>query len=285
MSITLTNAFDALTRVKKNIGNVTLESKLEWANTVNDTIYNEILKIYPEKYITDFTLNIESGTAAYTAPTDIKVMDIFKTGIFKTQDGDTYGLLSYDAQSGAFTVGDTVTGASSSATGVISEDHDAGTTGYLILTSVTGTFEDNEAITDTTTGAAVTNGTLTAYDHWEQPLSVTNFGSTRLGWWYDGTNYNITPEPEDDDVYVNRYIPQLSDFTALTESFVNIPNAGGKYLKLIKALLLVEYAIFDKDAAEEQIADQRAQILMKEFFSEINIQPQTFQMNINNLNY
>jgi len=66
--------------------------------------------------------------------------------------------LAYDAQTGNFTEGLTVTGTTSGATGLIIKDTDAGTTGTLILANVTGTFQDNEAITDTSTGAAVANG-------------------------------------------------------------------------------------------------------------------------------
>jgi hypothetical protein len=70
--------------------------------------------------------------------------------------------LAYDGQSGNFTVGDTVTGGSSGATGTILIDRDAGTSGVLILSDVSGTFTDNEALADEHTGAALANGTQTA---------------------------------------------------------------------------------------------------------------------------
>lgn len=68
-------------------------------------------------------------------------------------------VLKYDTQTGAFTVGLVVTGGTSGATGTIVEilDND-GTSGSLILSGVSGTFEDNEAITDSSTGAALANG-------------------------------------------------------------------------------------------------------------------------------
>ena len=68
--------------------------------------------------------------------------------------------LAYDGQSANFTVGKTLTGASSGATGVIVADTDGGATGTLVLKNVEGTFLDNEAITDnnTTPGVAVANG-------------------------------------------------------------------------------------------------------------------------------
>ena len=70
----------------------------------------------------------------------------------------TSAYLAYDGQSGNFTVGQVVTGTTSAATGTIAADTDAGTTGVLSLTGITGVFVDNEAITDPVTGAAVVNG-------------------------------------------------------------------------------------------------------------------------------
>lgn len=69
--------------------------------------------------------------------------------------------LSYDAQTGNFTIGLTATGTTSGATGLIVNDVDGGTTGTLELVDITGTFQDDEPITDTDTGAAVINGTTT----------------------------------------------------------------------------------------------------------------------------
>lgn len=68
--------------------------------------------------------------------------------------------LAYDGQTGNFTAGLKVTGGTSGATGYIVSDTDGGTTGTLVLKDVRGTFADNEALTDTSTGAAVVNGTL-----------------------------------------------------------------------------------------------------------------------------
>jgi len=69
--------------------------------------------------------------------------------------------IAYDAQTANFTVGETLTGASSGATGVIIADADAGTTGTLSLVQIQGTFIDNEIITDSATGSARVNGTIT----------------------------------------------------------------------------------------------------------------------------
>ena len=69
--------------------------------------------------------------------------------------------LNYDAESAPFTQGETLTGGTSGATGIIVKVIDGGTTGTLWLDSVTGTFQDNEAITDGGTGSATADGVTT----------------------------------------------------------------------------------------------------------------------------
>ena len=86
----------------------------------------------------------------------------------------TYGTLAYDAQSANFTAGLKVTGGTSSATGYIETDTDAGSTGTLLLSNVSGTFQDNEAITDSSTGAATVNGILTSITTFALPLDISN---------------------------------------------------------------------------------------------------------------
>lgn len=81
------------------------------------------------------------------------------TTFFPNADGGAW-LLSYDALTAPFTLGDTVTGGTSGATGVILAIHETtATTGYLILGSLaTPPFVDNELITDVGGGSADTVG-------------------------------------------------------------------------------------------------------------------------------
>ena len=68
--------------------------------------------------------------------------------------------LAYDGQGATnFTVGSTLEGGTSDATGVIFSDTDAGATGTLELANVSGIFVTNETITDDETGSATSNGT------------------------------------------------------------------------------------------------------------------------------
>ena len=68
--------------------------------------------------------------------------------------------LAYKTKTVAFTVGATVTGATSKATGLIVVNTDGGATGTLKVINVIGTFQANEALTDGSGGAAVVSGSL-----------------------------------------------------------------------------------------------------------------------------
>lgn len=65
--------------------------------------------------------------------------------------------MPYDAQSTTFVEGETINGQTSGATAVIVSDHDAGSTGALILKEITGTFIDNENLRSGVTVRAISN--------------------------------------------------------------------------------------------------------------------------------
>lgn len=71
-------------------------------------------------------------------------------------------VLNYDAQSANFTVGSILTGGTSGAKALVVADSDSGTSGTLKLILISGTFQDNETITDAAGGSATSNGTLTS---------------------------------------------------------------------------------------------------------------------------
>lgn len=66
--------------------------------------------------------------------------------------------LLFDGGTGEFTKGLTVSGATSKATAVIDKVSGTVASGYLVLKNITGTFQNDEVLTDTATGAAVANG-------------------------------------------------------------------------------------------------------------------------------
>jgi hypothetical protein len=72
----------------------------------------------------------------------------------------TASAIQYDAETSAFTAGQTLTGGTSGATATIDKVIDNGTTGILIVSGVSGTFQDNETITDGGSGSATSNGAV-----------------------------------------------------------------------------------------------------------------------------
>jgi len=77
--------------------------------------------------------------------------------------GANIATLGFDAETSAFAIGETLTGGTSSATATIQGiKKTSATAGTLYLSGVTGTFQDNETITDGATGSATADGTLTA---------------------------------------------------------------------------------------------------------------------------
>jgi len=66
-------------------------------------------------------------------------------------------LIDYDDQVTGFTVGQTLTGTTSGATGVILANANGGTTGTLSLIDVSGKFLDNEYLSDGAGGYATAN--------------------------------------------------------------------------------------------------------------------------------
>jgi hypothetical protein len=117
--------------------------------------------------------------------------------------------LAFDAQTANFTVGQTLTGGTSGATGTISAQVDSGATGTLTLKNITGTFQDNEIITDGLGGSATANGTVTGKTDVSRygPLDATP--AFQNAWW---TGLNLTP---------------LTDTTYPVMRLVSIPNHWG----------------------------------------------------------
>ncbi len=70
--------------------------------------------------------------------------------------------LDFDGQSSNLTVGETITGGTSGATGTLVEQTDDGASGTLILSHVSGEFQDNESLSDEGSGDGTVDGTLYA---------------------------------------------------------------------------------------------------------------------------
>jgi len=70
--------------------------------------------------------------------------------------------LGYDGQTGNFALGDTVTGLTSGASGIVFSDNDSGTYGTLGLIGITGAFQNDEELQVAAATKAYANGTLSS---------------------------------------------------------------------------------------------------------------------------
>lgn len=114
--------------------------------------------------------------------------------------------LFYDAESGAFTEGLTVTGGTSSATGVISTVIDYGTTGILYITGLSGTFVNDEAITDSSTGAAVLDGVAQIIPDRTRFKLATSYANAVAGTAFTLTGTTNFTLKRKLDPYMSRYV-------------------------------------------------------------------------------
>lgn len=121
---------------------------------------------------------VDDRSNAFKSVSFQRVMDFDNESRFRTLfylDVDTVAqeyTLDYDAQSANFTVGATLTGGTSNATAIIVADSDSGATGTLTIGAISGTFQNDETITDDVTGSATSDGTVTAIDTIDYSLSV-----------------------------------------------------------------------------------------------------------------
>lgn len=108
-----------------------------------------------------------TGSVSGAKATIIDITDIGTQGTLYIQSivpGPVTYALNFDTQTADFTVGQVVTGTTSTAHGVIISQVDIGTTGTLYLQTVVGTFTAGEALTDPPGGAANVNGVISVSD-------------------------------------------------------------------------------------------------------------------------
>ena len=91
--------------------------------------------------------------------------------------------LLFKNQTANFTVGQTITGASSGASGVLVSQSDAGASGTLFLKLISGLFINNEIITDGLGGSATTNGVVTGSSDVSRYGPLSNTPVLVNAWW------------------------------------------------------------------------------------------------------
>lgn len=135
------------------------KSNMTWVILSNGKVvaYTDALASASAKSIGQVTGSTARGAFYYNnfiyiTGTGTGATDVSRVGPLNT--------LPYDGQTGNFTAGLTLTGATSGATAKIVADVDGGATGTLTLEFIDGIFVDNETITDSATGSATVNRTF-----------------------------------------------------------------------------------------------------------------------------
>lgn len=111
-----------------------------------------------DEAVEDYDLEVAKGNISGTIGKLITGSNPSTDLIFEdVWDGGDLQTLPYDTQTGNFVIGQIVT-AGGGAFGTIVLDADAGAAGTLTLAQVSGTFANNDTITDPVSGAALVNG-------------------------------------------------------------------------------------------------------------------------------
>jgi hypothetical protein len=127
----------------------------------------------PDALVSGLTSGDWSSVQFATSGNEFIVM-VNGSDLMQQYDGDTFYsvnsdkiyLMNYDTETGAFTVGETLTGGTSGATATIVGIKDDGTTGTLYLRDIAGgPFDNDEIITDGDTGSA-TSDIPTGVEEW-----------------------------------------------------------------------------------------------------------------------
>lgn len=175
-------------------------------------VVSSILYGTPEYYWTFFVINehLKTGLSGWPMGTTefedyIRleysgiVIDT-EPAVVKTPDGT---VLRYDnSLAGRFTIGETITGATSLATGILKEKNVP--MSQLILGSVSGNFREPESITGATSGSSVVTSQVylhrDAPHHYEDPNGLEMYNSrfidedeTLAGVRPDAADFNLTP--------------------------------------------------------------------------------------------
>lgn len=153
-------------------------------------------------------------------------------------DPDYY--MFYDGESAPFTAGLIITGGTSGATAEISAVTDWGTSGFLKLRTVIGTFQDNEAITDTLTGSALVNGTIgSGYLAYDTETGTFTVGSLLTGGisGKTGTIVALQDDGTTGKILVSSPTGTFVDNDTLTDASTGVALANGASITAVSGYL------------------------------------------------
>ncbi len=88
-AIQLSAAQTALQNVMHDISDVPAATFLQWCQFLSNYVYGIVSDVDPERYITEYTINVSSGISTYALPSDFENIQSFGTGLFKQNTSGT----------------------------------------------------------------------------------------------------------------------------------------------------------------------------------------------------
>lgn len=85
--MTVQEVYDLYLRYKKNLGDVSTELFLDWADEVNRFAYRIMYGTDPNRFIASSTVNVVTNTTSYALPTDFENMSPFGCGLYLVSGG------------------------------------------------------------------------------------------------------------------------------------------------------------------------------------------------------
>lgn len=280
MALKLSDIQDAYERYKVDISDVTDTQFIEWCEYIYYFVYEKLKAKDPSLFVSSSIYYTVTSPDTFTLPSNL--MDIRQTncGFYKV----TQAKLDFDAQTANYVASETLTGATSGATALITAIDDNGVTGTLTIKNITGIFQDNELITSAS-GSATANGTP-RYEISER-IGEVQFGDTEEGYYFEGNEVTFT---EKEATYLLKYIPEPHQLTAPTEYFTVDGTVSGielikdRHEKFLLRAIDVFYEDWDENAGAESIADFKMVRALGEVLDSYSRTPEVSQM-VNPANY
>lgn len=267
---------DQFTLYRGNLGGAGNSEFLQWINWLQETTYPKLYATNPNDYLTNRYYKTIADLEQYALPSGLETIQV--GGIYRVDtSGSAYQALNYDTQTVQWTIGTTVTGQTSGATGTLIYDTDYGTRGTLIMNNVDGTFEDNESIKGLAAGAqgtAKVDGTGVDFQHSDEKITETDLGSQSFGFWLDQTYLYFTPIPTLIDVYLLRYIPRLTPLTGTSDSTI----FTDKYKEFVTYAMETYWAAWRQNQNTEFLAGQRYRGAILDYLDTVKKTPRVMRL-------
>jgi len=82
MAIQLSTVKTAFGNYKRDISDVSNDLFVQWCNYIVGFVYDKLVDITPDKFLSTTTISVQNGTAAYDLPADFRDMKRVGTGLY-----------------------------------------------------------------------------------------------------------------------------------------------------------------------------------------------------------